>query len=130
MRNREHLQDKYLYRTTAAVDWIYGNSEEEAIYPTCLVDLSGAPLLVSAAGTFSRGRVACVGHRTDGPSTSLFDAGSSSMEAHELSGSVCDGFLAFAVGRRLWSEITSTVWPAIRHLMTLAARPSRAFCRT
>jgi hypothetical protein len=28
MRNREQ-QDNYLYRKTAAVDWIYGNSEEE-----------------------------------------------------------------------------------------------------
>jgi hypothetical protein len=45
MRNREQ-QDKYLYRTAAAVDWIYGNSEEEAIYPRCLVGSSGAPLLV------------------------------------------------------------------------------------
>jgi len=42
MRNREHLEDNYLYRTTAAVDWIHGNSEEEAIYPTYLVDSSGA----------------------------------------------------------------------------------------
>jgi hypothetical protein len=42
MRNPEHLQDNYLYRTTAAVDWIYGSSKEEAIHPTYLVASSGA----------------------------------------------------------------------------------------
>jgi hypothetical protein len=31
MRNREQLQDDYLYRTRAAVGWLCGNSEEEAI---------------------------------------------------------------------------------------------------
>jgi hypothetical protein len=37
MRNRDHVQDNYLLCTTASVDWIYGNTEEEAIYPTRLV---------------------------------------------------------------------------------------------
>jgi hypothetical protein len=38
MRSREHLRDNYLFCMTAIVDWIYGNSEEEAIYLARLVD--------------------------------------------------------------------------------------------
>ena len=41
---REHLQNNYLYRMTAAVLGIWGNSEEEAIYPSYAVDADGQPL--------------------------------------------------------------------------------------
>jgi len=41
---REYLKDNYLYRMTAAVDGIYGNSKEEAIYPGYIVDSDGQKL--------------------------------------------------------------------------------------
>lgn len=41
---REHLQNNYLYRMTAAVLGIWGNSEAEAIYPSYYVDAEGEPL--------------------------------------------------------------------------------------
>lgn len=41
---REHLQNNYLYRMTAAVLGIWGNSTHEAIYPSYYVDADGQPL--------------------------------------------------------------------------------------
>jgi len=41
---REHLKNNYLYRMAAAVLGIWGNSEEEAIYPTYYVDAEGQKL--------------------------------------------------------------------------------------
>jgi len=41
---REHLKNNYLYRMAAAVLGIWGNSEEEAIYPTYYVDADGEKL--------------------------------------------------------------------------------------
>jgi hypothetical protein len=41
---REYLKDKYLYRMTGAVDGIYGNSKEEAIYPGYVFDSDGQKL--------------------------------------------------------------------------------------
>jgi hypothetical protein len=41
---REYLKNNYLYRMQAAVDGIYGNSKDEAIYPAYLVDAAGQPL--------------------------------------------------------------------------------------
>jgi len=41
---REHLENNYLYRMAGAVLGIWGNSAEEAIYPTYLVDADGQPL--------------------------------------------------------------------------------------
>ena len=41
---REHLQNNYLYRMAAAVLGIWGNSEEEAVYPTYYVDADGQKL--------------------------------------------------------------------------------------
>ena len=41
---REHLKNNYLYRMAAAVLGIWGNSEEEAIYPTYYVDAAGQKL--------------------------------------------------------------------------------------
>jgi hypothetical protein len=41
---REYLKNNYMYRMTAAVDGIYGNSKEEAIYPMYSVDADGQPL--------------------------------------------------------------------------------------
>jgi hypothetical protein len=41
---REHLQNNYLYRMAAAVLGIWGNSEEEAIYPSYYVDADGEKL--------------------------------------------------------------------------------------
>jgi hypothetical protein len=41
---REHLKNNYLYRMAGDVIGIYGNSEEEAIYPMLSVDSEGAPL--------------------------------------------------------------------------------------
>jgi hypothetical protein len=41
---REFLKNNYLYRMTAAVLGIYGNSREEAIYPTYFTDANGAKL--------------------------------------------------------------------------------------
>jgi Uncharacterized conserved protein len=41
---REHLNDNYAYRMQAAVDGIYGNSQEEAYYVGYLVDSEGEPL--------------------------------------------------------------------------------------
>jgi len=35
---REHLKNNYTYRMSAAVDGIYGNSSEEAVYPVYFVD--------------------------------------------------------------------------------------------
>jgi hypothetical protein len=41
---REHLKNNYLYRMGGAVMGIWGNSAEEAIYPTYLVDADGQKL--------------------------------------------------------------------------------------
>ncbi len=41
---REHLENNYLYRMAAAVLGIWGNSEEEAIYPSYYVDADGDKL--------------------------------------------------------------------------------------
>jgi hypothetical protein len=41
---REHLQNNYLNRMLGAVWGIYGNSQEEAIYPTYTVDADGQKL--------------------------------------------------------------------------------------
>lgn len=41
---REYLANNYLYRMSAAVNGIYGNSKEEALYPFYLTDSSGQPL--------------------------------------------------------------------------------------
>ena len=41
---REHLENNYLYRMAAAVLGIWGNSEEEAIYPSYYVDADGEKL--------------------------------------------------------------------------------------
>jgi len=41
---REHLKNNYLYRMAAAVLGIWGNSAEEAIYPTYYVDADGEKL--------------------------------------------------------------------------------------
>jgi hypothetical protein len=38
---REHLKNNYLYRMAAAVLGIWGNSAEEAIYPSYYVDADG-----------------------------------------------------------------------------------------
>ena len=41
---RESLKNNYLYRLAAAKLGIYGNSKDEAIYPSYQVDASGQPL--------------------------------------------------------------------------------------
>ena len=41
---REFLRNNYLYRMTAAVTGIWGNSREEAMYPIYSVDANGDPL--------------------------------------------------------------------------------------
>lgn len=41
---RQHLRNNYLYRMLGAVWGIYGNSKEEAIYPTYTVDAEGQKL--------------------------------------------------------------------------------------
>jgi len=41
---RTFLKNIYLYRMLGAVDGIYGNSREEAVYPGYLIDTSGAKL--------------------------------------------------------------------------------------
>lgn len=41
---REHLKNNYLYRMAGAVLGIWGNSAQEAIYPTYLVDADGQQL--------------------------------------------------------------------------------------
>ncbi|WP_342793827.1 DUF1254 domain-containing protein [Pontiella desulfatans] len=41
---REHLKNNYLYRMAAAVLGIWGNSEEEAMYPSYYVDADGQKL--------------------------------------------------------------------------------------
>lgn len=41
---REYLKNNYLYRTTAAVLGIYGNSKQEAMYPVYFVDAAGQKL--------------------------------------------------------------------------------------
>lgn len=41
---REHLKNNYLYRKAAAVLGIWGNSKEEAIYPSYYVDADGEKL--------------------------------------------------------------------------------------
>jgi hypothetical protein len=41
---REHLKNNYLYRMSAAVLGIYGNSKAEAMYPVYVADSSGQPL--------------------------------------------------------------------------------------
>ncbi|WP_409429510.1 DUF1254 domain-containing protein [Mycobacterium sp. SMC-11] len=48
---REFLGGNYLYRMAGAVLGIYGNSQQEAIYPVVAVDSDGAPL--SGAGRYS-----------------------------------------------------------------------------
>lgn len=47
---REYMQGKYLYRMIGAVQGIYGNSKEEAIYPVYYVDSEGQKL--SGANTY------------------------------------------------------------------------------
>ena len=42
--SREHLKNNYLYRMAAAVLGIWGNTEEEAIYPTYYTDADGKNL--------------------------------------------------------------------------------------
>jgi len=42
--SRDYLNGNYLYRMVAAVDGIYGNSKEEAIYPAYFVDSNGQKL--------------------------------------------------------------------------------------
>ncbi|HWU55798.1 MAG TPA: DUF1254 domain-containing protein, partial [Rhizomicrobium sp.] len=46
---RNYLQNNYLYRMLAAVDGIYGNSQEEAIYPFYTIDSGGKRLDGSTA---------------------------------------------------------------------------------
>ena len=41
---RKYLNGNYLYRMTAAVLGIYGNSKEEAMYPVLRIDAEGKPL--------------------------------------------------------------------------------------
>jgi hypothetical protein len=41
---RQYLHNNYLYRLAGAVLGIYGNSKEEAMYPTYFVDADGKPL--------------------------------------------------------------------------------------
>jgi hypothetical protein len=41
---REHLKNNYLYRMAAAVNGIYGNSKQEAMYPIYAVDADGQKL--------------------------------------------------------------------------------------
>ena len=41
---REYLKNNYLYRMTAAVVGIYGNSREEALYPVYAIDANGMKL--------------------------------------------------------------------------------------
>jgi hypothetical protein len=41
---RAYLKDNYLYRMAGAVIGIYGNSKQEAMYPTFSTDSTGAPL--------------------------------------------------------------------------------------
>src|SRR5262249_44173555 len=41
---REALKDNYLYRMSAAVLGIYGNSKQEAMYPVYAVDVEGRKL--------------------------------------------------------------------------------------
>lgn len=41
---REHLKNNYLYRMAASILGIYGNSKEEAMYPTYTLDSDGQPL--------------------------------------------------------------------------------------
>jgi hypothetical protein len=42
--NRAYLKNHYLYRMLGAVDGIYGNSKEEALYPAYVIDAEGKPL--------------------------------------------------------------------------------------
>lgn len=49
---REHLKNNYLHRMLGAVWGIYGNSKEEAIYPTYAVDANGQAL-DGAAGRYT-----------------------------------------------------------------------------
>jgi len=41
---REHLNNNYLYRMGGTVGGIYGNSQDEALYPSYYVDSAGQPL--------------------------------------------------------------------------------------
>lgn len=41
---REHLQNNYLYRMAGTVGGIYGNSQDETLYPSYYVDDTGKPL--------------------------------------------------------------------------------------
>jgi hypothetical protein len=41
---REFLKNNYEYRMTAAIAGIYGNSRDEAVYPSLALDSSGQPL--------------------------------------------------------------------------------------
>ncbi len=57
---RAFLGDNYLYRMTAAVMGIYGNSKQEAMYPVYLTDSGGQPLDAAAASytlTFAKGQL-------------------------------------------------------------------------
>ncbi len=47
--SRDHLKNNYLYRYAAAALGIFGNTAQEAVYPTYFVDAGGKPL--NAAGT-------------------------------------------------------------------------------
>lgn len=49
---RDYLKGNYLYRMTAAIDGIYGNSKEEAMYPIYIVD-SGGNKLDGSAGHYA-----------------------------------------------------------------------------
>ena len=42
--SREFLKNNYLYRMAAAVLGIWGNSADEAIYPSYYIDAQGKPL--------------------------------------------------------------------------------------
>lgn len=50
---RDELKNNYLYRMTAAIVGIYGNSKKEAMYPIYSVDKDGAPLDGSHAYTLT-----------------------------------------------------------------------------
>lgn len=41
---REHLQNNYLYRMAGAVSGIYGNSQDETLYPSYYIDATGQAL--------------------------------------------------------------------------------------
>jgi hypothetical protein len=53
---RDELKNNYLYRMTAAIVGIYGNSKKEAMYPIYSVDKDGAPLEGANAYTLTFGK--------------------------------------------------------------------------